>query len=122
VHAVHREQREWLATNPAEAIPALTDLTVEICEPEEFGTSNCSAEGLYFSRRRHITAMRTGPRRTKFTLLHELGHDHARRTDQTAEALAGMGALSARFEERIADAFAAEILVPSADVEALLDG
>ncbi len=116
------EERAWLAAEPSEAIPALTDLSVQICEPEEFGSSNCSVEGLYLPQRRHITVMRTGRRRTKFTLLHELGHDHARRTDATAELLAGMTRGSVPYEERIADAFAAEILVPSAEVEAVLEG
>lgn len=117
------EQRAWLAADPAQAIHALTDLTVEVFEPEEFGPSNCSVEGLYFGRQRRIAVMRTGTRRTKFTMLHELGHDHARRMDKTAEILAGLTPQSTvRFEERIADAFAAEILVPTADVDALLEG
>jgi hypothetical protein len=117
------EQRVWLAADPVAAISSLTDLTIKVCEPEDFGQSNCSVEGLYFERQRRITVMRTGARRTKFTLLHELGHDRARHTDSTAEVLATIPAGSTRkFEERIADSFAAELLVPNAVADALLEG
>lgn len=117
-------QREWLADDPVAAIEALTDLSVEIREATDFGSSSCSVEGIYFETDRRIRVMRAmSPRRTKFTALHELGHDLARQTDATASAIFDLPTKAGRnLEERIGDAFAAELLVPTADVEDLLEG
>lgn len=117
-------QREWLAADPVAAIESLTDLTVEVREPGDFGSSSCSVEGIYYETDRRIRVMRsTSARRTKFTALHELGHDQARNTEATARIIFGLSTKGGRdLEERVADAFAAELLVPTADVEDLLEG
>lgn len=76
--------------------------------------SDCSVEGEYHEPTRHITVHQASSyRRTKFTALHEFGHDQARHTDAVARLLATQvheGGL--RFEESVANAFAAAILVP----------
>lgn len=120
------DQRAALAEDPFEAIPTLADLRIELREGGGAASSTCSVEGLYLEDGR-ITVMRArSRRRTKFTALHEFGHHLARNTTDTVRALASAYRVSDRhsrnLEERIADAFAAEILVPAADAAALLDG
>jgi hypothetical protein len=120
------DQRAALADDPFAAIPKLSDLTIDVRESNRAASSACSVEGLYLEDGR-ITVMRAmSQRRTKFTALHEFGHHLARNTAEMARALASAYRVSDRhsrnLEERIADAFAAELLVPSADAAALLAG
>jgi hypothetical protein len=120
------EQRAALVDDPFTAIPELAGLTVDVRDSSRAASSTCSVEGLYLEDGR-ITVMRAmSPRRTKFTALHEFGHHLARNTAETVRELASAYRVSDRqsrtLEERIADAFAAELLVPSADAAELLEG
>jgi hypothetical protein len=120
------EQRAALASDPFVAIPELTGLTIDVRDSTSAASSTCSVEGLYLEDGR-ITVLRAmSPRRTKFTALHEFGHHLARNSAETVRELASAHRVSDRhsrnLEERIADAFAAELLVPSADAATLLDG
>jgi IrrE N-terminal-like domain len=120
------DERVALAGDPMSAIPELAPLTVNV-RRRDVARSQCSVEGLYLEEQGLIEVMPAmSARRTKFTTLHEFGHHLARNTRETARELAAAHAISEvhskRLEERIADAFAAELLVPTADVVALLDG
>lgn len=82
---------------------------------------DCSVPGRYVQSNRHISVERaTSRRRTKFTALHELGHDQARRHRDVAMRLAHLRDAGLPLEEKIADAFAAMILIPASAVDEVL--
>ena len=82
---------------------------------------DCSVPGRYVQANRHISVeSSTSARRTKFTALHELGHDQARRHRDVALRLAQLPDAGLRLEEKIADAFAAMILIPASAVDEVL--
>lgn len=113
----------WLREDPFEAIPLLEpELTVELADAD--GRGDCSVEGLYHEDAQSITVHRAlSPRRTKFTALHEYGHHRARRDPAVARVLARAGETAGRIlEERIADSFASQILIPAGSVEEVLAG
>ena len=112
------EDRRQLSEDPIAAIPALVPGVTVTLQDDPIG-GGCDVEGLYHERTRSITVQRAlSARRTKFTTLHELGHDQARRDFDVARRLARAGdEAGRRLEERIADAFAAEILIPTAVVD-----
>ena len=107
-----------LSEDPIANIPVLVPgVTVHLQDDAISGW--CDVEGLYEEKTRSITVQRAlSPRRTKFTTLHELGHDQARRDVDVARRLARAGDdAGRRLEEKIADAFAAEILIPTEVVD-----
>lgn len=119
--------RAALVDDPIAAIPTLAPLQVLVRDREKVATSTCSVEGLYREGDGLIEVLPAmSRRRTKFTALHEFGHHLARRSVDTARALAAAHRISPqhsrKLEERIADAFAAELLVPDATVMELLEG
>lgn len=106
-----------LRHDPFTAIPAIdSDVSIEVVtdEPGE----GCSVEGLYVEKTRSIRVQAAlSFRWTKFTALHEFGHDRARHDRDVARALAGLPTeASRRLEERVADAFASAVLIPEAAV------
>lgn len=119
--AFSRDERRRLSEDPISSIPAVVPgVTVRVQnDPIDGG---CDVEGLYHEQSRTITVQRAlSPRRTKFTALHELGHDHARRDVDVARRLVRAGnEQGRRLEEKIADAFAAEILIPTEIVDEVL--
>lgn len=121
------EERINLANDPTSTITTLTGLTVIIKPRDNFDESSCSIEGLYLEDTQRIEISDSASqRRTKFTALHELGHHLVRSNLESAKVLASAHKIkpsySQRIEERIVDAFAAEILVPRADAESVLGG
>jgi Zn-dependent peptidase ImmA (M78 family) len=121
----NESERRYLADDPAEAVESLSDLKVELCDPEQLGEQSCGVAGLYLRQSKRILAARAmSHRRTKFTVLHEYGHHLAQHTLSSARVIAQTTPRwrQALFGERIADAFAAEILIPSSDVDEVLGG
>lgn len=117
------DELELLRDDPFEAIP-LIDPQVRIELVTEEPGDSCSVEGLYIEIERSIRVQAAAsPRRTRFTALHEFGHDRARHDRDVARALGGLPeAASRRAEERIADAFAAAVLIPDSAVDEVLAG
>lgn len=117
------DEIEILREDPFEAIP-LIDPAVRIelvsYEPGE----GCSVEGLYHEPNRSIVVQQASSgRRTRFTAIHEFGHDRARHDIDVARHLAAMSeGASRRAEERVADAFAAAVLIPERAVDEVLGG
>ncbi len=110
-----------LRDDPATAIRAVVpEVTVHVQDAPV--DSACGVEGMYHEPSRTITVQRArSERRTRFTALHEFGHDQARRDIDVARRLARASSDGGRrLEERIADAFAAEILIPEDIVVAVL--
>lgn len=108
------DELEILREDPFEAIPLIEcDVTIKLVayEPGE----GCSVEGVYYEPTRSITVQAArSPRRTRFTAIHEFGHDRCRHVMEVARHLAAFSeAASRREEERIADAFAGAVLIPT---------
>jgi hypothetical protein len=121
IECLDDEVLDLLREDPFEAIP-LAEPSVTISRRFQVD-GLCSVDGLYDEATRHITVLEAlSPRRTKFTALHEFGHDQARHSGPVARALAIPLEASRRLEERIADAFAAAILVPDRVVDEVLNG
>ena len=117
------EDRLQLSEDPTTTIPVVVPgVTVDL--QDEPISGGCDVEGLYEEKTRSITVQRAlSPRRTKFTTLHELGHDQARRNLDVARRLArAANDAGRRLEEKIADAFAAEILIPTDVVDEVFGG
>ena len=117
------DQLQLLRYHPFEAIPLVApEVQIELVETRS--SNDCSVEGLYREESRSITVQRAlSARRMNFTALHELGHDRARHDLDVARALAKLGvAAGRRLEEKIADAFAAMILIPDSAVDDVLEG
>ena len=113
---------ELLRNDPFEAIPLVApEVRIELADLQS--SSACPVEGLYQEDSRRITVQRMlSGRRMKFTALHEFGHDRARHNSDIARALAHLNhTWSRRFEEIIADVFAAMILIPDSAVNDVLE-
>ena len=109
-----------LRDDPFVAIPHVVP-SVEIELVDSVGGFDCSVAGRYVQTIRRISVeISASTRRTKFTALHELGHDQARRHKVVAKRLAQLGDDGLRLEEKVADAFAAMILVPDLVVDEIL--
>lgn len=116
------DELDLLREEPIEAIP-LIDERVSIKLVDYEPGEGCSVEGLYHEGSRSIVVQQaTSARRTRFTAIHEFGHDRARHNREVARYLASLTATTRTTEERIADAFAAAVLIPDAAVDAVLDG
>lgn len=120
---LHGDELEILREDPFEAIPLIEpEVTIDLVA-YELGES-CSVEGLYHEPTRSITVQAArSARRTRFTAIHEFGHDRSRHVIPVARHLASLSeGASRREEERIADAFAGAVLIPDDVVDAVLDG
>lgn len=117
------EEIEILREDPFEAIPLIDPAVVVQLVHHEPG-DGCSVEGLYQEATRSITVQQASShRRTRFTAIHEFGHDRARHDGDVARHLAALqGNASRRAEERVADAFAAAVLIPDGAVDGVLNG
>jgi hypothetical protein len=118
---LNADELDLLLEDPIEAIP-LIDPAVSISLVSYEPGEGCSVEGLYHEATRSLTVQRAASRRrTRFTALHEFGHDRARHDKDVARYLASLGEVSSRkAEERVADAFAAAVLIPDSAVEEIL--
>ncbi len=108
------DELDLLREDPFEAIPLIDpELTIVLVSEEQEVTS-CSVEGFYHEATRSIRVQRAASeRRTRFTAIHEFGHDRARHDVDVARYLASLSAsVSRKTEERVADAFAAAVLIP----------
>jgi hypothetical protein len=117
------DELEILREDPFEAIPLIDpEVTIELVsyEPGE----GCSVEGLYHEATRSITVQAArSSRRTRFTAIHEFGHDRSRHIVDVARHLTSFSAAASRREEEgIADAFAGAVLIPDHVVDSVLDG
>ena len=109
-----------LRDDPIGAIPEVVP-GVQIQLAASVDGFDCSVPGRYVRANRHISVeSSTSARRTKFTALHELGHDQAQRHGGVALRLAQLRDAGLRLEEKIADAFAAMILIPALAVDEVL--
>lgn len=116
------DELELLREDALEAIPIVTpEITLRIVDydPSE---DACGIEGHYDETTRTVTVrLATSRRRTWFTALHELGHDRARRHPEVARAIAQLSPdAGRRYEEDIANAFAATVLIPDDVLEAAM--
>lgn len=117
------DELEILREDPFEAIPLIDpEVSIDLVAYEP--GDGCSVEGLYHEPTRSITVQQArSERRTRFTAIHEFGHDRSRHVDPVARHLASLSeAAGRREEERIADAFAGAVLIPDDVVAAVLDG
>lgn len=116
------DELDILREDPIEAIPLIDErvsIRLVAYEPGE----GCSVEGLYHETSRSIVVQRAASaRRTRFTAIHEFGHDRARHNRQVAGYLASLKTTTRTTEERIADAFAAAVLIPDAALDDILGG
>jgi len=114
---------DLLREDPFEAMSLVVpDVRIELVE--RLNASDCSVEGVYTESSRSIAVQRANShRRSRFTALHELGHDQARHTDDVAREIAQLSEEAGRrFEEKIADAFAAAVLIPDSAADDILEG
>ncbi len=117
------DECDLLREDPFEAIPLIEPaLSIDLVSYEP--GNGCSIEGLYHEASRSITVQRAASqRRTRFTAIHEFGHDRARHDIDVARHLASLSeSMSRRAEERVADAFAAAVLIPDRAVDEILEG
>lgn len=117
------EQLEDLRRDTFDAI-AQVDPGVTLHVVVRLARDDCGVEGMYHepTGRIYVQAARSA-RRTRFTALHEFGHRRARETVETARELARLRPdRSRQFEEKVADAFAAGILIPDHVVDRILGG
>lgn len=117
VAGIDVETRRLLAADPLIAIPDV--LGIQLTErPESAVPRECPVDGSYFPDPPRISvAASVSLRRRNFTALHELGHHYFAEDDTLQDTVWRMADADA-FEEDIADAFAAEILLPSDKVSA----
>lgn len=118
-----QDELELLREDPLEAIELVVpEVTANLVEHDP-AQPGCSLEGHYHEATRNITVQRAvSRRRTRFTALHEFGHDQARRHPDVARTIAQLSAAAGRrFEEEIVNAFAASILIPDEVVDAVLE-
>lgn len=114
------DERDALESDPWAAIPSIHGLTIDIVSSIPGG--GCSIDGRYDRDAGRVEVVdRSSGRRMSFTLLHELGH-HLLQTDDdcVGHLLEVRQARQHAAEEDIADAFAAEILIPSAVADEVL--
>lgn len=117
-----RDDLDILREDPFEAIP-LIDEQVSIRLIDHEPAAGCSVEGLYHEETRSIDVQRANSsRRTRFTAIHEFGHDRCRHNREVARYLASLTKTTRTTEERVADAFAGEVLIPDAALDAVLAG
>jgi Zn-dependent peptidase ImmA (M78 family) len=104
---------ELLATEPAETVEQLLGIQV-VFRPEAAVRSGCSVDGSYQEGPppRITVATSASAGRRNFTVLHELGHDRARNDPEVVNLLAAEPDGGGQLEELIADAVAAELLLP----------
>lgn len=105
-----------LRDDPIGEIPRVVP-GVTLQQRRQIAGFDCSVSGSYVQATRSITVQTSlSTRRTKFTALHELGHDQARRHARVAAKFVRRPDNGKRLEEKVADAFAAAILIPEAAV------
>ena len=108
---------ELLATDTENALASSSEISVEFDPSPRAG---CSVFGYYQAipsgQSRIVVHPSHTSARDRFTILHELGH-HVQRQHLEWAALRHSlaGRAGDRLEERVADAFAAEVLIPSDD-------
>jgi Zn-dependent peptidase ImmA (M78 family) len=110
-----------LATKPAETVEHRLGIRV-VFRPEAAVRSGCSVAGSYEEGPppRITVAMSASPGRRNFTILHELGHDRARNDPEVVDLLTAEPDGGGRLEEQIADAVAAELLLPDSLVDEVI--
>lgn len=117
-----RDELDLLREDALEAIPIVVpDVTLRIVDYDPSG-DDCGIEGQYDESTRTIRVQcASSRRRTWFTALHELGHDQARRHPEVARAIAQLSAdAGRRFEEEVANSFAAAVLIPNEVLEEVM--
>lgn len=115
------EHRCHLADEPAQAIAQ--DYGIEVTFREPSPDPSCSVDGLFHPNPPRIVVARSIPTREAFSLLHEFAHYLGRNSLVVMEALHQLSPRRQRaLEEDVCDAFAAEILLPTERVDAVLDG
>lgn len=113
--------RSALATDPYQA---LGDQGIEIqMRPETHGRGGCSVDGSYRrgSPPRITVAEAASRARRRFTALHEFGHHLVKLDADVHEAFATFEDGGVALEEAIADAVAAELLIPDDVVDQHID-
>lgn len=117
VASICDDELELLRDEPIEAIPVLFEVPVDVRSSVGSG-SDCSVAGSYRAEPTpHITiASFPSAGRTLFTTLHELGHHLCRLDGDIQDWCFACG--DPRAEEHVADAFAAEALLPAELVNA----
>lgn len=120
--AFDADELDLLREDALEAIPIVTpEITLRIVDQDP-GEDSCGVEGHYDEVSRTVVVRRaTSRRRTWFTALHELGHDRARRHPEVARSIAQLSPdAGRRYEEEVANAFAAKILIPDYVLDAVI--
>ncbi|MBE8524106.1 ImmA/IrrE family metallo-endopeptidase [Amycolatopsis sp. H6(2020)] len=115
----HPGAAERLRHDPLAELDRWDDLAV-VAVPESAGVDRCSVAGSYHPAPPTLfVAQSASRRRNGFTGLHELGH-HLQQTDEHLGSRTFDVSDSAAFEEEACDAFAAQILLPDAELSAAL--
>lgn len=117
---LHPHAAQRLRQDPLRELRTWADLTVDLVE-EEPGPDRCSVAGSYTPSPPTLVVSRAmSHRRNGFTALHELGH-HLQRTDGDLCDLLFTVSNSEALEEEACDEFAAQVLLPDADLIQTID-
>jgi hypothetical protein len=121
VDALDSEVVKLLAIDPADTVERHLEITV-VYRPEAAVPSGCSVDGSYQEGPppRITVALAASTGRRNFTILHECGHDRAQSDPEVINLLAAEPDGGSRLEEQIADAFAAQLLLPDSLVDEVI--
>lgn len=119
VAEVHAGQRLELGRQPLRALRRLGFIVDAVSTPASSRGAQGWCDGMSFSSGRAIVYRQTDNRRENFTLLHEYAHGLVDDDDEALEWLADLPDTS-RELERLCDAIAAELLLPSTAVNAVV--
>ncbi|MEU4159236.1 ImmA/IrrE family metallo-endopeptidase [Actinoplanes sp. NPDC026670] len=111
-----------LAANPAAVVVTVDDLVLGWIEPGDAGPG-CSVAAMYSATEvpPRISVVRdASPGRRAFSVLHEFGHHLCTRIEAIADAFWDLPDNGKSVEEDLADAFAAQVLLPDATVDTVL--
>lgn len=116
---IHPGAADRLRHDPLAELECWDDLAV-VAVAETVGADRCSVAGSYRpDPPTLLVAQSVSRRRNGFTALHELGH-HLQQTDGHLGGRTFEVSDSVAFEEEACDAFAAQILLPDADLSAVI--
>lgn len=119
--SVHSGERAKLARRPLAALQQLGFTVAAVTTPINSRGAQGWCDGMSFTTNRAIIYRQTDSRRENFTLLHEYAHSLVAEDEDALEWLADLED-TPRELERLCDAIAAELLLPTSTVAAVVKG
>lgn len=113
---------EIITSDFREGIAQWPGLELTILDEQGDGEGGCSVAGAYLWQQvpKIIGVAKASPARMRFTGLHELGHHIQRSNDELLEILLDRPDQGRTLEEAACDLFAARLLLPQQDIDAIL--